>query len=360
MRDYTKEQLCILWLKSSDLLGWNAVDALIEKHGSAESVWRSFSADMMDELGKAYDHLKKQRDKGLDALLIRMEELNARAIFREDDDYPENLITIANAPRILYVRGTLPEGPSVSIVGSRRDTRYGKASAFRIAKELAENGVTVISGMARGIDTAAHEGAIAGKGKTVAVLGCGIDVCYPPENKILMENILISGGAVVTELPPGTQPLSFHFPLRNRIISGLSDALLLIEARLKSGTNSTVNYALEQGKEVFALPGNVDAPGSELPLKLLKEGALICTEGNDILEYMKWSRIGDKEIRQMNVFEDTEDPVLRALLREEKTFEELIEETGFNASELGIKLTMLEFEGSIERRAGRAYAIKRN
>jgi len=278
-----------------------------------------------------------------------------------DDAYPELLRHITDPPGTLYVRGALPSGKCVSIVGSRRDTRYGRQQAFAIAKELARNGVTVISGMARGIDTAAHEGALAGGGKTVAVLGCGADVCYPPENRVLMENILYAGGAVISEYPPGSQPLAYHFPLRNRIISGLSQALLLIEARLKSGTNSTVNYALEQGREVFALPGNVDAPGSELPLKLLKEGAAMCTCAEDILEGLGWKTSDDEpdDAGEQLSFTESDDPVLRALALEEKTFEELAEETGMPPGDLSAALTLLEIEDIIEKRAGRAYALKR-
>lgn len=296
-----------------------------------------------------------------DEIKAVMSESGMWQVSPEDDAYPALLRQIAGPPEVLYVRGELPSGKCVAIVGSRRDTRYGRQQAFAIAKELAQNGVTVVSGMARGIDTAAHEGALAGGGKTVAVLGCGADVCYPPENKVLMENILYSGGAVISEYPPGTQPLPYHFPLRNRIISGLSDALLLIEARLKSGTNSTVNYALDQGRDVFTLPGNVDSPGSELPLKLLKEGAAMCTCADDILFGMGWKEqdAEPEETGEQLSFVNSDDPVLRALALEEKTFEELAEETGMPPGDLSAALTMLEMEDTVEKRAGRAYAIKK-
>ena len=306
---------------------------------------------------------ENQSEKKLspDEMKAVMSESGMWLLTPEDAAYPELLRRIADPPKALYVRGEIPRGNCVAIVGSRRDTRYGRQQAFAIAKGLAENGVTVISGMARGIDTAAHEGALAGGGKTIAVLGCGADVCYPPENKVLMENILYSGGAVISEYPPGTQPLAYHFPLRNRIISGLSHALLLIEARLKSGTNSTVNYALDQGREVFSLPGNVDAPGSELPLKLLKEGAQLCTSAEDILLSMGWKTEGSgaEDFAEQMSFTDSDDPILRALALEEKTFEELAEETGLSPGDLSAALTLLEMEDTIEKRAGRAYALKK-
>ncbi|MCR4887364.1 MAG: DNA-protecting protein DprA, partial [Clostridiales bacterium] len=205
---------------------------------------------------------------------------------------------------------------------------------------------------------AAHEGALDAGGHTVAVLGSGLGQLYPPENRDLARRILESGGAIVSELAPDTQPLPYHFPVRNRIISGLSGAVILIEARQKSGTHSTVNHALDQGREVFALPGSLDAPGSELPLQLLKEGAQICTCGQDVLSFMRWKA---PPAAQSTFLPDEEesDPILQALALEEKTLEELIGETGIPAAQLSAQLTVLEISGKIERRAGRAYARTR-
>ncbi|MCR4886676.1 MAG: DNA-protecting protein DprA, partial [Clostridiales bacterium] len=219
----------------------------------------------------------------------------------------------------------------------------------------------IISGLARGIDAAAHLGALDAHGRTVAVLGSGVGNLYPPENRELAERILAEGGAIVSELAPDAPPLPYHFPVRNRIISGLSQGVLLVEAQQKSGTHFTVDYALSQGREVFALPGNVDAPGSELPLALLKEGANLCTCGSDILCRMGWEEKAPLQNSFLPDHEEKEkDPVLRALALEEKTLEELIAETGLTASELGTQLTLLEISGKIERRAGRAYALCRS
>jgi DNA processing protein len=191
----------------------------------------------------------------------------------------------------------------------------------------------VVSGMAEGIDAAAMKGALRAGGFVAAILGGGVDVIYPYANRRLYEDVAATG-VLLSEYPPGTPAEAWHFPVRNRIISGLSDGVLLIEAQEKSGTHSTINYALNQGREVFALPGNVDAPGSELPLKLLKEGAQICTCGADILAHMEWE--GIKAAQESFLPDDTEesDPVLRALAMEEKTLEELLTETGMPVEEL--------------------------
>ncbi len=358
--DYSREQLCLLWLYESETLARSTIRQLLEKYGSAENVWDRFSTEIAPHLGKAGTELAGLRGSGgFDRIVQKLEDTQARAVFTEETEYPEPLRYIEDRPEMLFVKGTIPDAPAVAVVGSRRDTRYGRQQAFSIAKELSQNGITIVSGLARGIDTAAHEGALAGGGKTVAVLGCGVDVCYPPENSVLMNNILRSGGAVISELAPGAKPLSYHFPLRNRIISGICDALLLIEARFKSGTNSTVNYAISQGKEVFCLPGNVDSPGSELPLKLLQEGAAMCIRADDILYAMHWKSDAQEYTEQTDLFE-TDDPILKALSMEEKSFEELIEETGYEPGKLSADLTVLEMQGLIEKRAGRNYAVIRN
>ncbi len=355
--DYSLETLALMWLSSADMLTPKGRTALIAYYGSAQKAYAGFSSAARPLVsGKAYAALQSAKENGLLGIARRLSRLNARVTARGEADYPFRLLPLDDAPELLYYRGELPTGPAVAIVGSRHDTRYGRSQAFSIAKDLALSGVTVVSGLARGIDTAAHQGALAGGGRTVAVLGCGLETTYPPENATLAENIIRSGGALVTEYAPETAPLPFHFPHRNRIISGLSDALLLVEATLKSGTNSTVNHALNQGIPVFALPGNVDAPGSELPLLLLKQGALMATEAKDILNELKIPLKG-QAAPAADAAEAADDPVLRALRREEKTFEELSAETGMTPADLSSALSMLELEGKIEKRAGRAYAL---
>ena len=361
--DYSREMLCRLWLQNADAASWNAVRRLLKTYGSAENVWDAFSPDMRKELSeKGYQQLLSFRHAGRDKQLMELDRIGAQVILSSMPGFPERLRNIPDAPDILFVRGKLPPEncPAVAVVGSRHDTRYGREQTVRIARELAQMGVVIVSGLARGIDTAAHEGALQGGGRTVDVLGNGIKGIYPPENRDLAERILQTGGAIISEFAPDSEPLPFHFPIRNRLISGLSDALLLIEARYRSGTASTVNHALDQGREVFALPGNVGAPGSELPLQLLKEGAVMCTEGMDIALHMGWQKVQPTvQTAQTTLFdagmEHESDPILRALRLEEKTFEELLEETHLNASELGSRLTLLEMEGAVQRIGGRAY-----
>ena len=360
--DFTDEQLARVWLQCAPMGAWNRLNALRESMGGALEVWRRFTPVLYETLGhENFSVLADSRAVRCGPILRALETLNAKALFLGDEDYPTALTPIENPPDVLFVRGSLPPPgtPAIAVVGSRRATRYGYAQARRIARELAEKGVTVISGLARGIDAAAHLGALEGQGHTVAVLGSGVGNLYPPENKELGERILAQGGAVVSELAPDAPPFPYHFPVRNRIISGLSDGVLLIEAQRKSGTHFTVDYALSQGREVFALPGNVDAPGSELPLALLKEGAALCTCGEDILCRMGWKEKAPEQNSFLPQEEEEQDPILRALAMEEKTLEELIAETGLSASELGTQLTLLEISGKVERRAGRAYALCR-
>ena len=214
-----------------------------------------------------------------------IKKYDVEVITIDEDQYPKNLKHIYNPPRVLYVKGKLiPEDYySIGIVGSRKASFYGQQNAERLGSELAQKGFTVISGMARGIDTYAHKGALKAKGRTIAVLGSGINVVYPPENKTLMDEIS-RNGAVISEFPIDTRPNRQNFPMRNRIISGLSMGVLVIEAARKSGALITASFALEQGREVFSLPGRVDMSTSRGTLGLIKEGAKLVESVDDILE----------------------------------------------------------------------------
>lgn len=197
---------------------------------------------------------------------IKLNKKQIKTINIGDSDYPEKLLYIYNPPKQIYVLGneTILKEKSIAIIGCRACSEYGKKVSYNFAKEFTKRNVNVISGLARGIDTYAHKGTIDvikrninnkdGIGKTIAVLGCGLDVIYPPENQELYKQIIQSGGAIITEYPLGTMPMKQHFPERNRIISGLSDGVLVVEARRRSGTMITVGHALEQGKDVYAVP----------------------------------------------------------------------------------------------------------
>jgi DNA processing protein len=208
-----------------------------------------------------------------------------QVVSRNDPAYPRLLRVIADPPQTLYVRGALrdEDGLAVAIVGSRRASAYGLAVAEWLGRELASCGVTVISGLARGVDAAGHRGALAGAGRTIAVLGCGVDVIYPPEHRRLMAQIA-EAGAVVSEFPPGTPPLKHQFPRRNRLISGLALGVVVVEGREDSGAVITADFALDQGREVFAVPGSIFDATSRTPHRLLQQGAtpVACVE--DILD----------------------------------------------------------------------------
>lgn len=217
------------------------------------------------------------------AMRRKMTTLNIRMSSYWDDDYPPLLKTIYDPPALLYVRGTLPDRETFAIVGSRKATAASLKLAHELAGKLATQGICIASGMARGVDSAAHQGTVDAKGTTIAVLGCGVDHIYPRENSRLYHQI-IEQGAVISEHPPGTGPIARHFPGRNRIISGLSRGVLIVEAAAGSGSLITADFALEQGRELFATPGAIHHPNSQGPNQLLKEGAQLVTDSNDILQ----------------------------------------------------------------------------
>ena len=216
---------------------------------------------------------------------IKIEKSKIKRIQLGDDNYPEKLKNIYCKPQNLYLIGNedLLNCKSIAIIGCRDCTDYGKKNSYKFGYELAKKGICVISGLARGIDTFAHIGALKAKGKTLAVLGCGLDIVYPPENVSLYQEILKNGGAILTEYPIGTKPEKYNFPARNRIISGLSDGVLVIEAKKRSGTSITVDHALEQGKDVYAIPGNISSISSYGTNELIKEGAIPVTTIEDIM-----------------------------------------------------------------------------
>lgn len=203
----------------------------------------------------------------------------------QDSDYPVNLLRIPDPPPLLYVKGSLTTGDrlAIAMVGSRMASPYGRSVTFRLARDLIRQGVTIVSGMARGIDSFAHQGALAAKGRTIAVLGCGVDVVYPSSNRKIYENI-VSTGAVVSELPMSSEPEAGHFPRRNRIISGLSLGVTVVEANNRSGSLITARQALDQNREVFAVPGSIHSPRSKGTHELIRGGAKLVETASDILE----------------------------------------------------------------------------
>ena len=260
--------------------------------------------------------------------------------------YPRKLKEIKNAPKKLFLRGNveLLESNSIAVVGSRECTSYGFYKAYEFAKELSKKGICVISGLAQGIDTAAHLGAMHQKGKTIAVLGTGLNKIYPKENEILAESIIKNGGLIISEYGLYEERKSENFPKRNRIMSGLSDGILVIEARRKSGTLITARYAREQGKKVFSLPGNVDIINSSGTNELIKNGAKLVTEAKDILnEFMiEEEKTVNEEINQE--YKKVYDLIGINPIH----INEICKKTNSSMAEVNQIITMLEIEGLIK------------
>lgn len=287
-----------LWLTPG--LGPVRVQRLLDRFGDPSTVLGASSAELQSVKGVGPGVARTILDAGrgsdshVDEALEKIDNVGARVLIRGDGVYPPLLEAIPSAPTLIIVRGALePEGSDrypVAIVGSRRCTAYGLEQSERFAGALARDGLTVVSGGARGIDSAAHRGALNAGGRTIVVLGCGVDIAYPPENERLFERIVSEGrGALISELPMGTPPNAENFPARNRIISGLSLGVLVIEAGLRSGALITARQAVEdQGREVLAVPGRVDSESSRGSLELLKNNeAALASEPADVIRALE-------------------------------------------------------------------------
>lgn len=278
-----------IWLSRLEGLSPKTLMELLERYKTPKKLWNKTKEELI------LDGIKeKQADEivnpkcrhNLDKYLEYMNNNNIELINIYDEDYPDRLKVIYDPPVVLYVKGSkkILKEKGISIVGCRLCTKYGEKIAKKLSYNLSLNNINIISGLAKGIDSFAHKGSLMGPGKTLAVVGCGLDIVYPQENKKLFDEIISNGGAVISEYIIGTKPLAQNFPRRNRIISGLSDGVVVIEAREKSGTLITVDFALEQGKNIYAVPGNIDSPNSYGTNELIKQGAKIITNMQDILE----------------------------------------------------------------------------
>lgn len=250
---------------------------LVERHGSARAVLRLAGRGRIDAIDRG-------RVLDLDACSAAMDRAGCRAVMQGDPGYPAMLSDLGDAPDILFVRGEIPGEPAVAVVGTRRCTSYGRRLASSFGNAIARAGWPLVSGLARGIDGAAHRGTIEAGGVGVAVLGCGSDVMYPPDHRDIHDALLATGGAVISEYPPGTRPNGWRFPPRNRIISGLSAAVVVVEAAITGGALVTASRAGEQGRVLFAVPGDVDRPASVGCNLLIRDGAIPVLGADDLLE----------------------------------------------------------------------------
>jgi len=360
-----------LWLALSKVEGIGAIRIknLLAHFNSIENI-ASADVKSLEEVegisaGLAMSIVKVRNQIDIEAELKKNKEKQINIITIDNPDYPLMLKDIYDSPAILYYKGNYSASlfeKSLAIVGTRSATIYGREIAKNLAGELVKQGITVVSGMAAGIDTAAHKGALTAGGKTVAVPGCGADIIYPASNKELYWEI-VKNGLVLSEYPPETMPEAGRFPARNRIISGLCRGVIIIETPEKSGALITADFALEQGREVFAVPGNINNPKNKGCHNLIRQGAILITETKDILDELGWSeqfiKSSPKDKSPINLT-DKEQKIYSLLGDGPVHIDVILEKSGINSSEIMQILMMLELKGIIQQLPGKFFTVSAN
>jgi DNA processing protein len=354
------------WVGFTLIKGIGAVrlQALIHHFGDLESAWQAAPVELARAgLGSKLVERVGQARQGvnLEKLWEQIACQGIHVLTWHDEAYPARLKEIEQPPPVLYVRGEyLPEDLfAVAIVGTRRVTPYGRQITEEIARFLAGSGLTVISGLARGVDALAHSAALKAGGRTLAVLGSGVDRIYPPEHRALAEQ-MVERGAVISDYPPGTPPEASNFPPRNRIISGLSLAVVVIEAGETSGALITAEFAAEQGREVFAVPGSILAPQSKGTNKLIQQGAqpLLCA--SDLMQALNLTRLGEqKAARKMLPADAVETQLLEALSDQPAHVDEIRNQTGLPIEKVSATLALMELKGMVRQVGGMNYIAVR-
>ncbi len=381
------DKLPWLALKSIPGVGPVLFQRLLARFGTPAAVFQARCEDLLAIKGVnrdlARDILGFRAWDRVEAELAKLAAAGVEVLLQNDPRFPIRLKQIPYPPPLLFLKGTLlpQDDLALALVGTRAASYYGLKTCRRLAGALAVRGLTVVSGLARGIDTAAHQGALENSGRTLAVLGCGLDVVYPPENQKLYEQIP-EQGALISEFPLGTPPEAKNFPIRNRIISGLSLGVVVVEAGLKSGTSITVRYALDQGREVFAVPGPIDSPTSLGPHRLIQDGAKLVQDPEDIFSELPALAQGKGQrplfaapgrVREAPTAEGggptpataaappaltPEDPLLALLGSDPLSLEEIVRTTRLATSEVLSRLTILELEGLIRELPGKRYVLE--
>lgn len=356
-----EERGYVVALHEVDGLGPQQLPILLKYFGSARKAWRA-SGEELARVGVRRDvvqhMLEKRRQLDPSLHLKTLAAMGVTVITVFDDDYPKLLAEVKGRPVVLYVKGNLEleDARAVAVVGTRKPTLYGREVTAKLVTELTAAGVTIVSGLARGIDSVAHRAALDTGGRTIAVMATGIDSVYPPENKELASKI-IEHGALVSEFPPGYMAVPGNFPARNRIISGLSLGVVVTEGAAKSGTKITAQHALDQGREVFAVPGPVTSIMSEAPVELLRLGAKVTTSGQDILEELKIDngKLTMIKRREDLVFENELEEVVYGALAEQAHIDEVARKLEAAAAEVSAALTMMEIRGIVKHLGGMVY-----
>lgn len=371
-----------IWLSLISAISANKVTRLLDKYHSICAISQLSEIDLKECLQQSI-----LTNQNIIDILDPKNKVKAKYIYEElyrknigtinymDSAYPYLLKQIYNPPILLYYKGQCNfNSNTIAVVGSRRTTKYGSNTAKKICYQLGLRGIHIVSGMATGIDSFAHQGCIDANGFTIAVLACGVDQPYPASNTKLYKDILESSGLIISEYPPGTLPLKHHFPLRNRIISGLSQGVLVVEAAKKSGSLITATYALEQGREVFAVPGNIDAFLSEGTNQLIRDGAKMVSGVEDITSelniFCKNGVVCDTDSQKLNNVEmeqkifklfrglsTNEIRLVKSIINGFNMLEELIEMSNLSSQEVIMLLFMLEMKGVVEKEPGNIYKI---
>jgi DNA processing protein len=370
-----------LALKAIPGIGHATFSNLVERFGSPSMVFSAAESDLCScpginkTIARSIINFKDWDKISRDLEMI--DKLGIQIITFQDECYPSNLLNIYDRPAFLYALGTLHKDEiPIAVVGSRRATPYGKYTAEKISRDLALSGITIVSGLARGIDSCAHRGALSVSQRTIAVLGCGLNVIYPPENKNLFKEIS-EIGAVISEFPLDTKPMPFHFPTRNRIISGMSYGVVVVEAGEKSGSLITARLAMEQGRDVFAIPGSIDSPSSRGSNSLIKQGAKLIDHIGDILEDIlpqlerpllipeklsetkQITEAKRTQITEMVPVDGIEQDIVEVLTQGKKHADDIIAALGQPPSRVLGALISLELKGIIHQHPGKFFSIKK-
>ncbi|MGN1019444.1 MAG: DNA-processing protein DprA [Aristaeellaceae bacterium] len=363
---YTRQDGCRAWLTYA-MLSPERLGAILHDFGDAEAVYDRFVHEGTVILApyatpRQLAILRRQAEpEAMHQMMLDMRGNAIGILGMEDFGYPDSLRDIPSPPPLLYYRGD-PDcltGRCVTIIGSRSASPGAIAATEQIARELSGHGVTIVSGLALGVDTAAHRGCLAGGSPTAGVMACGLDVDYPAANRQLREDILRGGGVLLSEYPMGMPAYCGHFTVRNRIISGLGKAVVMMEARIRSGSMTTVHHALDQGREVFAYPGNIGSPWAEGAHQLLREGANYFTCARDVLEDLGWDDTQPAPTRaqkqELPPLSPGQRLILTHLSRGDQSFDQLAACTGLDASALSSDLTMLQILGLVQSLPGKIY-----
>ncbi len=364
--DNLEKELLWLWLQSHSITRTKQ-HKLLNRFGDIESIYKSNLSDLHALEFLTSEDLNNLSKKDLSDARDMQRELNklsARVIPIDSPLYPEMLRKIHQSPSVLYARGSYMDfnsSLSVAMVGTRKATNYGRCAAYNISRELSEGGITVVSGLAMGIDAKCHEGALAGGHPTVAVIGSGLDNIYPRINTALADKIL-RNGAILTEYPLGSKAEKYHFPERNRIIAGMCKATIVVEADLKSGSLITAKHATEENRDVFAVPGNINTPSSKGSNYLLKDGAHMLTSAKDIMDFYSIAYETEYLPSPVNPASPLtpEEKILLAISEQAVHKDMICERTSLDAGTVSAHLLMLEIKGKVIKLAGGYYSQSKN